>query len=50
MEGKEGVGGVSCVEEASGEGAGVGVLDLSNSGGTDSKGLGGPDGDMVNRG
>lgn len=49
-EGKEGVGGVRFVEEASGEGAGVGVLDLSNSGGMDSKGLGGPDGDMVNRG
>jgi hypothetical protein len=48
-EGKETVGGVSWEEEASGEGEGVGVLDL-NSGGIDSKGLGGPDGDMVNRG
>lgn len=47
MEGKVGVGGVSTVEEASGEGEGVGVLDLSNSGGIDSKGLGGPAGDMV---
>jgi hypothetical protein len=49
-EGGEGVGGVSWEEEASGEGEGVGVFDLSNSGGIDSKGLGGPDGDMVNRG
>ena len=32
-------------EEASGEGVGVGALD--DSGGIDSKGLGGPDGDMV---
>jgi hypothetical protein len=38
---------VSAVEEASGEGEGVGVLDLSNSGGIDSKGLGGPRRDMV---
>lgn len=39
-----GVGGVSAEVEASGEGVGVGE---SSSGGIDSKGLGGPDEDMV---
>ena len=47
MEGKLGVGGVSAEEDASGEGEGVVAFDLNNSGGIDSKGLGGPDGDMV---
>lgn len=40
-EGKVGVRGERAEVEASGEGVGVGVL--NNSGGIDSKGLGGPD-------